>query len=109
MIITNLDVLSGFGDISVVVGYQIDGQIVENYPAELGDLTGVEPVLKTFPGWNEDITAVRNFEDLPQTAQDYLRFLEQGLDVAIDRISVGPGREQLFVGENGCVDVWSRS
>jgi len=109
VIITNLDVLSGFGDISVVVGYQIDGQIVENYPAELGDLTGVEPVLKTFPGWNEDITAVRNFEDLPQTAQDYLRFLEQGLDVAIDRISVGPGREQLFVGENGCVDVWSRS
>jgi len=107
VIITNLDVLSGFGDISVVIGYRTNGKEVSVYPAELGDLAGIEPIVQTFPGWDEDITAVRNFNDLPQTAQDYLRFLEQGLGVNIDRVSVGPGRQQLFVGENGCADLWS--
>jgi adenylosuccinate synthase len=60
------------------------------------------------PGWAEDITAVRNFSELPKACQDYVRFLEKEMGARIERISVGPGRDQIFMGESGQEDLWQR-
>jgi adenylosuccinate synthase len=106
LMLTNLDVLSGFDPIRVAVGYRVDGEVLTDFPAELDRLEQLEPVWQDFPGWTEDITGVRAFGDLPATAQAYLRFLEEGMGVPIERVSVGPGREQMFVGENGHEDLW---
>ncbi len=106
LMLTNLDVLSGFDPIRVAVGYRVDGEVLTDFPAELDRLEQLEPVWQDFPGWTEDITGVRAFGDLPANAQAYLRFLEEGMGVPIERVSVGPGREQMFVGENGHEDLW---
>ncbi|MDP6850789.1 MAG: adenylosuccinate synthase, partial [Planctomycetota bacterium] len=103
---TNLDVLSGFEKIGVGVGYRTSQGEVARFPAELSSLDGIEPIWKEMPGWSEDITSVQSFSDLPPTAQDYLRFLEKGLGVPIERVSVGPDRSQSFLGENGQENLW---
>ena len=56
----------------VAVAYRMNGQTVTTFPAELGALADLEPVYEELPGWDEDITQVRDFADLPATAQDYV-------------------------------------
>ncbi|MCH2111394.1 MAG: adenylosuccinate synthase, partial [Planctomycetes bacterium] len=106
IMLTNLDVLTGFEEICVGVGYQLNGTTYDEFPGEVAGLDGIEMEWKSFPGWSEDITSVTCFEGLPSTAQDYVRYLEQGLAVTIERISVGPGREQVFIGEHGHEHLW---
>ena len=104
--LTNLDVLSGFGDLQVVTGYRHNGEIITDFPGELSVLEELEVVTEVLPGWEEDITGVRSFEDLPATCQQYVDFLEQKMGVPFERISVGPGRDQIFVGKNGSESLW---
>ena len=103
---TNLDVLSGFETIGVGMGYKTPQGEVSRFPAEFSSLEQVEPIWIEMPGWSEDITSVQSYSDLPETAQDYLRFLEKGLGVPIERVSVGPDRCQSFLGENGQENLW---
>jgi adenylosuccinate synthase len=94
-ILTNLDVLSGFGDIPVGVAYRAGGQVHREFPGQLADLGQVEVEYEVRPGWSEDLTAVRRYADLPRGARDYVEWLENEVQVPIRMISVGPGREQV--------------
>lgn len=95
-IMTNLDVLSGLGDLGVATAYSCSGSRFERYPAELADLTGVEVELERRPGWSEDITGVRRFEDLPESCRDYVEWVEERVGSPIVMLSVGPDRDQVI-------------
>jgi len=94
--VTKLDVLSGFDELKVCVAYRYDGKEAQRFPSEAQTLERVEPVYETLPGWDEDITDVRHFADLPIEAQDYLAFISEHLGVDISMISNGPRRTQII-------------
>lgn len=91
-----LDVLSGHERIDVCVGYKVDGQEIKELPTAAGEFARCEPIYKTLAGWKEDITQVRNLQDLPQAARDYVQFIGNEVATPIDVVSVGPGREQTL-------------
>jgi adenylosuccinate synthase len=97
LIITKLDVLDTLEQIPVCVGYEIDGQRVEEMPATVSQLARIQPVYENLPGWQTSTTEVRSANELPGRARDYLRFLEQQTGVEIGCVSTGPGREQTFL------------
>jgi adenylosuccinate synthase len=94
--ITKLDVLSGQDEIKVCVAYRYDGKTTERFPSEVQTLEKVEPVYESLPGWKDDLTAVREWDDLPATAQDYMRYVARKLGVPISMIAVGPKRSQTI-------------
>lgn len=91
-----LDVLSGHEKIDVCTSYRLDGQEIKDLPTSSAELARIEPVYKSLNGWNEDLTQVRNIQDLPQAARDYVQFISTELATPIDVVSVGPGREQTL-------------
>ncbi|MCB0412153.1 MAG: adenylosuccinate synthetase, partial [Bdellovibrionales bacterium] len=91
-----LDVLSQFDEIEVCTSYELDGNLIQDYPVSPGELNRVKPVYKALPGWKEDITSAKNIKDLPRPAQDYIQFVGKELAIPIDVVSVGPGREQTL-------------
>lgn len=91
-----LDVLSGFKDIKVCTSYELDGQVIKEYPVSPGDLERAKPIYENLPGWAEDISVVKNVKDLPKNAQDYAQFIGKELATPIDVMSVGPGRDQTL-------------
>jgi adenylosuccinate synthase len=94
LFLTKLDVLSGFEQVPICVGYDVDGERVDEMPMTQTGFHHAKPIYEFFPGWSEDISAARTFEDLPQTAQDYVLALEAMSGARISTIGVGPDREQ---------------
>ena len=94
-VLTKLDVLTGLEKIPVCVAYDVEGTRVEEIPWSQSDFHHAKPVYEYFPGWSEDITGVRKFEDLPQNAQDYALALEAISGSRISAIGVGPGRDAI--------------
>lgn len=94
--ITVLDVLSGLDEILVCVSYNLNGEVIDYIPADVNIYSKVTPNFITLPGWHEDISNVKSFNELPVNAQNYLRKLEElsGLELAM--FSVGPNREQTI-------------
>ncbi|MCH4012986.1 MAG: adenylosuccinate synthase [Solobacterium sp.] len=90
--ITKIDILSGLKEIPVCVAYKLDGKEINYIPASLKDYGRAEPVYKIFKGWNEDISQVRDFADLPVNCQKYIRFIEEYTGVPIALVSVNPER-----------------
>jgi len=90
--IMKLDVLDGFDEIQVCVGYEVNGEVIDYLPI---DLENVKPVYKTFPGWDKT-EGVRRFEDLPVTAQQYLRAIEELTQTKIGMISTSPDRNDTI-------------
>jgi adenylosuccinate synthase len=95
--ITLLDVLSAVEEIKICVGYEIDGQRVDEFPMSQTDLHHAHPVCKELPGWGIDITGCRMRGDLPEAAQDFVGFVEAEVGVPLCMISVGPEREQAII------------
>ncbi|MGP1600064.1 MAG: adenylosuccinate synthase [Dialister pneumosintes] len=95
--ITRLDVLDTMEEIKVCVGYEKDGKTIEEYPADLKLLEQVTPVYRTFKGWMQDISSIRNYEELPENAKIYLEAMAKLIGVPIGIVSVGPSREQTIV------------
>ncbi len=95
--LTKLDVLTGLDEIKVCVAYRVDGEDVVNFSGNARFLEKVEPVYRTFPGWSEDISAVRRFEDLPRAARDYVAYIEEETGVPVALIGVGPERDQMIL------------
>ena len=94
--LTKLDVLSNLNTVRVCVAYELDGRTIDYPPEDTSDLARCKPVYEDLPGWDSDLTGVKEFGDLPQTAQDYVLYLEDKMGVKIDIVSVGPAREQTF-------------
>ncbi|WP_203136882.1 adenylosuccinate synthase [Microbacterium sp. JZ31] len=97
LVLTKLDILTGLDEIPVCVAYDVDGRRFDELPVNQTDFHHAKPILETFPGWHEDISTARAFEDLPQTAQDYVLALEKMSGTRISVIGVGPGREAVIV------------
>lgn len=96
-VLTKLDVLDGLDEIPVCVAYDVDGKRFDEMPDNQSDFHHAKPIFETFPGWKEDISGVRNFEDLPENAQNYVLALEKMSGCRISVIGVGPDREQSIV------------
>jgi len=95
-VLTKLDVLTGWEQIPVCVGYDIGGRRVDEMPMSQTDFHHAKPILEYFPGWSDDISKARNFDDLPTNAQAYVRALEQMAGAPISAIGVGPGRDEII-------------
>lgn len=96
-VLTKLDVLTGLERIPVCVAYDVDGVRHNDVPVNQSDFHHATPIYEEFPGWTEDITGVRKFEDLPQAARDYLNALEEMSNSRISAIGVGPARDAIVV------------
>ena len=94
--LTKLDVLTGLDTIKVGRKYLLDGKEVCGMPSEYSELEKVEVVYDELPGWKEDITGVRSFEELPVNAQKYVEYIEKAIGVPINFIGVGPSREAVI-------------
>jgi adenylosuccinate synthase len=95
LVLTKLDILSGLEEICVAVAYEVDGQRVEFPPATLEEQSRAKPVYQSFTGWQEDVTKVRQWADLPEAARAYIDGVGELLGVPVNTVSVGPEREQL--------------
>ena len=95
--LTKLDVLTGIKEIPVCVAYDVDGVRMEEIPVSQSDFHHAKPIYEIFPGWDEDITTAKKFEDLPQNAQDYVLALEKLSGTRISAIGVGPDRNATIV------------
>jgi len=91
-----LDVLSGFDKIGICIGYNLNGELLTEFPTSSYELENIEPVVEYLPGWKEDITRITNLKDLPRAASNYIDFIGNQVGTPIDVISVGPGREQTL-------------
>ncbi|WP_136053753.1 adenylosuccinate synthase [Microbacterium sp. K24] len=97
LVLTKLDILTGLEQVPVCVAYDVDGVHFDEVPVNQTDFHHAKPVLEYFPGWSEDISTARTFEDLPQAAQDYVLALEKMSNTRISVIGVGPERDQVIV------------
>ncbi len=95
-----LDVLTGFDTIKICTAYKMGDKIIKDFPASLEDLSKCEPVYEELQGWNEDITNIEKFEDLPENAKKYINKIEEIVGVSVDMISVGPKRTQTIIRKN---------
>jgi adenylosuccinate synthase len=96
LFLTKLDVLSGFDEVPVAVAYDVRGTKTAHLPHLAADLAAATPVYEVMPGWQEDISAVRDFADLPATARAYIEFVEDAIGTPIRWVSVGPERQQAI-------------
>ncbi len=95
--LTKLDVLSSLEKVPVCVAYDVDGVRHDEMPMTQSDLHHAKPIYEELPGWFEDISHCRTFEELPANAQAYVRRLEELSGSRISSIGVGPGRDQTIV------------
>ncbi|HXB43478.1 MAG TPA: adenylosuccinate synthetase, partial [Puia sp.] len=88
-------VLDAFDQLQVCTAYKINGETIDKVPFQMNRVA-IEPKLESFPGWKSDITALKNYDALPEQMKGYIQFIHQFLAVGIHYISNGPGRDQLI-------------
>ena len=94
LLVTKLDVLSGFETVKICTGYRADGEMFDGVPPHQSLFHRAEPIYEELDGWREEIDEARSFEDLPKNAQAYVRRMEELVGVPVSVVSVGPAREQ---------------
>jgi adenylosuccinate synthase len=95
LVLTKLDILSGFDELKIAVGYKIEGQRHDFPPSTLAELALAEPIYETLSGWSADISHVRRKSDLPEAALTYIHRIAELSETPIHVVSVGPERDQL--------------
>ena len=98
LIMMKSDVLDSFATVKACVAYKIKGVETRDFPYSIDE--GIEPVYRELPGWNTDMTCMKNEEEFPQAFRDYVSFLESELNVPITILSVGADREQTVIRKN---------
>ena len=98
--ITKLDVLGGLSELKICTAYENQGAARDTFPSSLKVLEACQPVYEILPGWQEDISGVRRYDDLPANVRAYLKRIEELTGVPVVIISVGPGREQTIILNN---------
>jgi adenylosuccinate synthase len=96
IMLNKLDILSGLDELRLCVAYEIDGRRVETWPSSAEALGRARPVYETFPGWSDEIHAVRTLGDLPESARRYVTALEELAGAPVVLVSVGPERTQTI-------------
>lgn len=97
LVITKLDVLDELEEIPVCIGYEIDGKVTDIVPADVQGLESIKPRYTKLKGWKQSTEGIRNFDELPKLAQEYLLFQEHESGARVGMISTGPDREQTMV------------
>jgi adenylosuccinate synthase len=97
LVITRLDVLSGFDSLKVCTGYKLDGKDLTYVPSDVSDLARLEPVYREMKGWQQDLRSARSVSDLPDEARTYLDFMEDFTGVSIAVLSIGPDRDETIM------------
>ena len=100
LVLTKLDVLGGLKELKICTSYNYKGETLKDFPASLKILGNCKPIYKTLPGWSEDISNIKKFDDLPNNAKDYIKQVEELAQTPVQIISVGPGRNETIVLEN---------
>ena len=97
LVVTKLDVLDELAEIPICIGYEIGGKVTDVIPADVQGLEQIKPLHTTLKGWQCSTEGIREFDKLPQTAKEYLRFQERESGARIGMVSTGPDREQTMV------------
>jgi adenylosuccinate synthase len=98
--ITKLDVLDGLETVKICTGYRYRNDLLTEFPNTLNILKKCEPVYEELPGWPEDISGLKKFDDLPENTTNYLRRIEELTETPIRIVSVGPDREETIMLED---------
>ncbi|HZI93861.1 MAG TPA: adenylosuccinate synthase [Patescibacteria group bacterium] len=104
--LTLLDVLDAFDEIQVCTGYRYEGRTIQDFPAEPWILPACEPVYVKVKGWKQETTACRTLQDLPAGAIDYVKTLEDLVEIDLDLVSVGPTPESSIVRDVSKLAAW---
>ncbi len=103
LVLTRLDILSGFGTLKVATGYKTPKGITHAMPVDVHAYADLTPEYVELEGWSEDISGVRRIEDLPQAARDYMAFIEKHIETPIAVLSVGPDRDATIMVQPGLI------
>lgn len=95
--LTKVDVLTELDEIKVCTAYRYQGEVLDEFPVQLEKLSACKPVYENLPGWKEDISAVRDFDKLPENARNYIKRIEELIDVPVKIIGTGPEREEAIL------------
>jgi len=95
--LTKIDVLDGFEEIKICVGYNLNGQQIDYFPSSEFDQEKIEPIFESFEGWNSTTTGINGFKDLPEQAQKYVKRISELTNTKIDLISTSPKREDTIL------------
>ena len=95
LMLTKMDILSGFDELKIAVAYDVDGERFEVPPGSIKQLERAVPIYETVPGWHEDISEAQTFDDLPESAVNYIKRVEELCGVPVQVVSVGPERHQV--------------
>jgi adenylosuccinate synthase len=95
--LTKLDILSGLKKVKICTGYKYNGKVYQHMPCHQTILHKCTPVYEEYQGWSEDISGVKNFEDLPRQARDYIRNIEKIVKVTVSMVSVGAERSKIIM------------
>jgi adenylosuccinate synthase len=98
--LTKLDVLDGFETIRICTGYAYKGKVLDELPSNAEVFAACTPIYEELPGWQQEITGVRNFADLPENARKYVKRLEELVGCPMALVSVGPRRDQTIMVRN---------
>jgi len=98
--ITKLDVLDDLDEIKICTGYEFQGKIIHDFPAEIKVLAQCTPEYEVHPGWKQNTSKIKEYEALPENAKKYLDRIVALTDVSIKIVSVGPGREATILKES---------
>ncbi len=104
--LTKLDVLDELDEIKVCVGYKLNGQNIDSFPAVTYDLKNIEPVYETLQGWRSETLGITEFDKLPAKAREYVGFLSNAIGVEIGLISTGPERDQTIILKESVMEGW---
>jgi adenylosuccinate synthase len=96
-VITKLDVLDTLAEIPICIGYEIDGKITDEIPADVQGLEQIKPVYTKLKGWRQSTEGITEFDKLPLNAREYLLFQERESGARIGMVSTGPDRNQTMV------------
>jgi adenylosuccinate synthase len=97
MVLTRLDILDGFPSVKICVGYRVDGQEVDRFPANTSLLARCEPVYEEMPGWDQPTASATSLSQLPPAALDYVRRIEEMVGCKANIISTGPSRDETIL------------
>ncbi len=92
-----MDVLSGLDELKICTAYEIDGKSTRVFPSHVDELRKAKPIYETLPGWHEEVTQCRSYDELPANAHNYMDRIAELIGVPVDVVSVGPGRAQTIV------------
>ncbi|NNE97999.1 MAG: adenylosuccinate synthase [Pyrinomonadaceae bacterium] len=104
--LTKIDVLDALDEIKVCIGYEIDGERVDTFPAVSQDLRQIRPIYETLEGWKSDTLGITKVGDLPAKAKEYVDFLSRSIGVEIGLISTGPERDQTIILKDSVMESW---